>query len=134
MSEQSDKAGQVLVLLGGGGDLALRMLLPSLYNLDADRLLPPDMRIVGVARHPLHDDGGYLKLAREALDKRTKVDEQVWTRFSARLSYWALAVGSAWLVLSVSQGYQPPPPVALLCAAAALHAARTSGRGGARWI
>ena len=55
-------------------------------------------------------------------------------RFSARLSYWALAVGSAWLALSVSQGYRPPPPVALLCAAAALHAARTSGRGGARWI
>ena len=55
-------------------------------------------------------------------------------RLPVRVSYWALAVGSAWLVLSVSQGYQPPPPVALLCAAAALHAARTSGRGGARWI
>jgi glucose-6-phosphate 1-dehydrogenase len=87
LSEQSDKAGQVLALLGGGGDLALRMLLPSLYNLDADRLLPADMRIVGVARHPMEGEGGYLKLAREALDKRTKVDEQVWSRFSARLSY-----------------------------------------------
>ncbi len=89
MSEQADKAGQVLVLLGGGGDLALRMLLPSLYNLDADRLLPADMRIIGVARHPMEGEGGYLKLTRDALDKRTKVDEAVWTRFSARLSYLA---------------------------------------------
>ena len=77
------------MLLGGGGDLALRMLLPSLYNLDADRLLPADMRIIGVARHPLKGDDGYLKLTREALDKRTKVDEQVWTRFAGRLSYLA---------------------------------------------
>ena len=95
LSEQSDKSGQVLVLLGGGGDLALRMLLPSLYNLDADRLLPADMRIVGVARHPLDGDGGYLKLAREALDKRTKVDEQVWARFSSRLSYLAADMTTA---------------------------------------
>ena len=95
MSEQSDKTGQVLVLLGGGGDLALRMLLPSLYNLDADRLLPADLRIVGVARHPMEGDNDYLEVAREALDKRTKVDEQVWSRFSGRLSYLAADMTSA---------------------------------------
>ena len=33
-----------LVLFGGGGDLAMRMLLPSLYFLEHDGLLPDDDR------------------------------------------------------------------------------------------
>jgi glucose-6-phosphate 1-dehydrogenase len=48
----ADQTGrEVLVLLGGAGDLALRMLLPSLYFLEVDRLLPHDLRIIGLARH-----------------------------------------------------------------------------------
>ena len=34
------KEPQVVVLFGATGDLARRMLLPSLYGLDADGLLP----------------------------------------------------------------------------------------------
>ncbi len=32
------------VIFGATGDLARRMLFPSLYFLDADGLLPPDLR------------------------------------------------------------------------------------------
>ncbi|KAK0348129.1 hypothetical protein LTR94_038434, partial [Friedmanniomyces endolithicus] len=39
-----------LILFGGGGDLAMRMLLPSLYFLDHDGLLPPELKIIGAAR------------------------------------------------------------------------------------
>ena len=39
-----------LILFGGGGDLALRMLLPSLYFLDHDGLLDPDLKIIAAAR------------------------------------------------------------------------------------
>ena len=46
-----------LLLFGATGDLARRMLLPSLYGLDADGLLPDDLRIVGTARTELDDDG-----------------------------------------------------------------------------
>ena len=42
-----------LVLFGATGDLARRMLLPSLYGLDYDGLLPDDLRIVGTARTAL---------------------------------------------------------------------------------
>src|SRR5205807_321845 len=38
-----------LVLFGATGDLARRMLWPSLYALDLDGLLPRDFRIVGAA-------------------------------------------------------------------------------------
>ena len=49
-NEGGETGREVLVLLGGAGDLALRMLLPSLYFLELDRLLPHDLRIIGVAR------------------------------------------------------------------------------------
>ena len=43
-----------------------RMLLPSLYGLDSDGLLPADLRIIGTARTPL-DDAGFRSRAEEAL-------------------------------------------------------------------
>ena len=56
-----------LLLFGATGDLAQRMLLPSLCALDADGLAPADLRIVGTARTP-HDDASYRAFAREALE------------------------------------------------------------------
>ncbi len=45
-----------LVIFGGAGDLAHRKLLPALYNLHLDGLLPPRTSIVGVGRQPMTDD------------------------------------------------------------------------------
>ena len=56
-----------LLLFGATGDLARRMLLPSLYGLDADGLLPDDLRIVATARSQL-DTAAYRAIAAEALD------------------------------------------------------------------
>ena len=44
-----------LLMFGATGDLARRMLLPSLYGLDSDGLLPPGLRIIGTARTALDD-------------------------------------------------------------------------------
>ncbi len=55
-----------LVLFGATGDLARRMLLPSLYGLDSDGLLPDDLRIIGTARTEL-DDAAFRERADEAL-------------------------------------------------------------------
>ena len=38
-----------LILFGATGDLARRMLLPSLANLDREGLLPDSLRIIGTA-------------------------------------------------------------------------------------
>src|SRR5271165_5441145 len=46
-----------LLLFGATGDLARRMLAPSLYGLDCDGLLPNDLRIVGSARSHLDQEG-----------------------------------------------------------------------------
>jgi len=55
-----------LLLFGATGDLARRMLLPSLYALFADGLIADELRIFGTARSKLSDDE-YRIMAREAL-------------------------------------------------------------------
>lgn len=51
-------------------------------------------------------------------------------RLPVRVAFWLLAVGSAWLMLSITQGYQPPPSVTLtLCGLAVLLLAERRVRG-----
>ncbi len=57
-----------LLLFGATGDLAQRMLLPSLCALDADDLLHPELKIVGTARSDL-STRDFRDFAREALEK-----------------------------------------------------------------
>ena len=64
-----------LLLFGATGDLAQRMLLPSLYGLHADGLLPADLTITGAARQDF-DDAGYRDFARKALDEFLPADRK----------------------------------------------------------
>jgi glucose-6-phosphate 1-dehydrogenase len=80
-----------LLLFGVTGDLSRRMLLPSLFNLDADGLLPEGLRIFGTARQPIGDDG-LRQTAHTALDPivaERGLDRAILDRFIARLSYVA---------------------------------------------
>lgn len=69
----SKTASTNLLLFGATGDLSRRMLLPSLYGLDAEGLLAPDMNIIGTARSHLDDDG-FRDLAAQALDAFAPAD------------------------------------------------------------
>ena len=51
------KTANSFLLFGVTGDLAQRMLLPSLWALHDDELLPPHLEIVGSALEDLDDDG-----------------------------------------------------------------------------
>lgn len=82
------------LMFGATGDLARRMLLPSLYGLDSDGLLAPDLNIVGTARSDLDADG-FRALARQALEEHLPdgfFDEEVAARFLARLDYVTLDI------------------------------------------
>ena len=83
-----------LLLFGATGDLARRMLLPSLYALDSDGLLPPNLRIIGTARTVL-DDEAYRARAKEALEEHLSpgfFQEGVADRFLQRLHYVPLDI------------------------------------------
>ncbi len=78
-----------LVLFGATGDLARRMLLPSLFGLDADGLLPADLRINATARSRL-DTADYRDTARLALAEHIDAERLVPDKVAAfldRLSY-----------------------------------------------
>ncbi|MCU1381378.1 MAG: glucose-6-phosphate 1-dehydrogenase, partial [Acidobacteria bacterium] len=75
-----------IVIFGGGGDLAHRKLLPALYNLHVDGLLPKDIAIVGVGRRETSDEA-YRAFAKDGVTKfsRRPIDEQAWQTFAAAL-------------------------------------------------
>ena len=83
------------ILFGATGDLSRRMLLPSLYYLDRDGLLPEKLTVVGAARSTLsHKE--FIALARKSLEERGEgVHEPTWKRFSARLHYSPVDAGAA---------------------------------------
>jgi glucose-6-phosphate 1-dehydrogenase len=86
-----------LVLFGATGDLARRMLLPSLYALDSDGLLPPELRIIGTARTEL-DDAAFRERAEAALKEHLPADfysQGIADRFLARLHYVSLDITDA---------------------------------------
>jgi glucose-6-phosphate 1-dehydrogenase len=79
-----------LLLFGATGDLAQRMLLPSLFGLDADGLLAPDLKIVGTARSEM-SDGEYRNFARAALEKYLPAERRgQMAGFMNRLTYQTL--------------------------------------------
>ena len=81
-----------ILLFGATGDLARRMLIPSLWGLDLDGLLPEAMPILGTARSAL-DDQGLRVLAREAIAQSPLAqagDAAARQRFLARLAYQPL--------------------------------------------
>jgi glucose-6-phosphate 1-dehydrogenase len=79
----------LLVLFGGAGDLARRMLLPSLYFLDVDGFLDEEFRIVACARSE-HSREEFIQIVCDDLKARPEgLDKTAWARFSARLDYVA---------------------------------------------
>ncbi|HEX7421858.1 MAG TPA: glucose-6-phosphate dehydrogenase [Thermoanaerobaculia bacterium] len=78
-----------LVIFGASGDLTQRKLIPGLYSLAHDGLLPAGQTIIGYAR-PEYTDEAFRLAMREACDKfaRTKpVDDAIWQNFAKGLFY-----------------------------------------------
>jgi glucose-6-phosphate 1-dehydrogenase len=66
-----------LVIFGGTGDLARRKLLPAIYNLQVDRLLPPAFAVVGAARKEI-DQQKFERTLRDSItsfSRRTPSEE-----------------------------------------------------------
>jgi glucose-6-phosphate 1-dehydrogenase len=97
-----------LLLFGATGDLARRMLLPSLYALHDDGLLAEGFQIRGTARSDL-DDAAFREMARQALTEHLPADrfnDASVATFLGRLSYQSLDVndGSRFDLLSARLG------------------------------
>ncbi|MBI2886049.1 MAG: glucose-6-phosphate dehydrogenase [Chloroflexi bacterium] len=78
-----------MVIFGGGGDLAKRKLMPALYQLALNRLLPAEFTVLGFARSPLSDEE-FRRTMRAAVGEFSRTQplrEPVWDSFSQGLFY-----------------------------------------------
>ena len=78
-----------IVILGANGDLAKRKLLPAIYQLAQDKLMPPNCDVLGVARESMDDERfrAMMQDAVKASDEVPSFQETVWQRLSPRLHY-----------------------------------------------
>jgi glucose-6-phosphate 1-dehydrogenase len=103
MPDKPSAVSRAIVIFGATGDLALRMLFPSLYFLESENLLPADLLVVGSARSAFSEEAFAARIE-EDVKKRAGPDFNpiVWTRFRQRMRYAAVdaATGSNFAALA----------------------------------
>jgi glucose-6-phosphate 1-dehydrogenase len=75
-----------IVVFGAAGDLSRRELIPALYDLACQSLLPEPFTIVGFSRDNW-DDQAFRERMRRAVSEERTFDPQHWERFAPHLHY-----------------------------------------------
>lgn len=78
----------VAVIFGASGDLTARKLIPAIYNLSVDNLLPNDFRLIGFGRKAISDED--FRDAMEASIKehsRRPINSEIWERVRDAMFY-----------------------------------------------
>lgn len=79
----------IMVIFGASGDLTHRKLIPALYSLAVEGLLPTGFTVVAVARRPIGTEN-FRKQMREAVEEYARVKpvrDDVWESFAQGLIY-----------------------------------------------
>ncbi len=148
LGEQRTLQPCALVIFGATGDLARRKLMPALYNLALDDLLPETFSLVGVARRELDAQEliGSLRDGVEAHSRRP-FDGECWSRLASRISYVRVAEAEHYGSLAEhldgldretgTQGhrlfYMATPPSAFTAIVEGLASARLNWAGNGGW-
>jgi glucose-6-phosphate 1-dehydrogenase len=80
-----------MVIFGATGDLTRRKLLPALYRLSQQLMVPTEFAVLGTSRQPLSDDEfrAAMKEAVTQFGHEDSLDESTWQSFAKRLFYLA---------------------------------------------
>lgn len=78
----------VVVIFGASGDLTARKLVPAIFNLCLDNLLPNEFYLVGFGRRPIADDS-FRTTMDEAIEQysRRPLNKEVWERVRQNMTY-----------------------------------------------
>jgi glucose-6-phosphate 1-dehydrogenase len=79
----------VMVIFGASGDLTRRKLIPALYNLSRERLIPSGFTVVGFARRPIPDEQ-FRQTMLDAVNEFSRsrpVQPAVWDSFAQGMFY-----------------------------------------------
>lgn len=88
LSKHRGAPATILVIFGASGDLTARKLIPALYNLAVDGLLPAEFHLIGYGRKDV-PDADFRREAREAVGEfsRRSLDADVWQELEGRIHY-----------------------------------------------
>lgn len=79
----------VMVIFGASGDLTARKLVPAIFNLSLDNLLPAEFFLIGFGRKPIEAD-----VFREMMDQaigeysRRPLNKEIWERVRGNMFYY----------------------------------------------
>jgi glucose-6-phosphate 1-dehydrogenase len=79
----------IMVIFGASGDLTKRMLIPALFQLHLEKLLPKNFTIIGYARKEF-DDIGFRKSMKDAViefGEGETFSEKQWKEFEKNIHY-----------------------------------------------
>ena len=78
-----------IVFFGAGGDLMKRMLMPAMWNLRLENLLPSNYAIVGFSRGKLSDDEfrAQMKDAIDQFSRSGPATDPLWSDFAQHVHY-----------------------------------------------
>lgn len=88
LSKHRGAPATLLVIFGASGDLTSRKLIPALFNLSVDGLLPADFRLIGYGRKPMPDEA-FRDAARKAIKEfsRRPMEDSVWESIERGVFY-----------------------------------------------
>lgn len=80
----------VVVIFGASGDLTARKLIPAVYNLAYDGLLPADFHLIGFGRKEIPNEE-FRAMSASAINEfsRRELAQDVWARIAENTSYVA---------------------------------------------
>nr|WP_080502776.1 glucose-6-phosphate dehydrogenase [Neochlamydia sp. EPS4] len=79
----------IMVIFGATGDLTARKLVPAIYNLNKEKLLPSHFACVGFARRKKTDEDFRQEMMEgiNSFSRTRPVDKSMWNTFSEQLYY-----------------------------------------------
>jgi glucose-6-phosphate 1-dehydrogenase len=88
LSKHRGSPPTVIVVFGASGDLTARKLIPAIYNLGYDNLLPADFFLIGFSRKSIPDDE-FRTMAVDSINEfsRRDLNDDVWKSIGERASY-----------------------------------------------
>lgn len=81
----------IMVIFGGTGDLTHRKLIPALYNLAVENLLPEEFAVVSIGRRDKSDET-YRKEVKQSTERFSRYDikNEPWNWLEKRIHYFQL--------------------------------------------
>ena len=88
LSKHRGVAPTVVVIFGVSGDLTARKLVPAIYNLSVDNLLPNEFHLIGFGRKSIPDEA-FRASMEDAIKQhsRRSLRGEIWQRVRAEMSY-----------------------------------------------